>query len=110
MASLRRRADTELERLDKVFDRFRTLKVQDLEGDEMLYREMRDRYGRWFDGAMGAAAIQKRLETFDLAAEAEILKDHVSHCVEDAIQSGDARIQRRKIEELVATLSRTGRK
>ncbi len=42
--------------------------------------------------------------------EAEILKDHVSHCVEDAIQSGDARIQRRKIEELVATLSRTGRK
>ena len=42
--------------------------------------------------------------------EAEILKDHVSHCVEDAIQSGDARIQRRKIDELVATLSRTGRK
>jgi DNA-binding FrmR family transcriptional regulator len=42
--------------------------------------------------------------------EAEILKDHVSHCVEDAIQSGDARIQRRKIEELVATLSRTGGK
>jgi DNA-binding FrmR family transcriptional regulator len=42
--------------------------------------------------------------------EAEILKDHVSHCVEDAIQSGDARIQRRKIDELVATLSRTARK
>lgn len=42
--------------------------------------------------------------------ETEILKDHVSHCVEDAIQSGDARIQRRKIEELVATLSRTGGK
>ena len=42
--------------------------------------------------------------------EAEILNDHVSHCVEDAIQSGDARIQRRKIDELVATLSRTGRK
>ena len=42
--------------------------------------------------------------------EAEILKDHVSHCVEDAIQSGDAQVQRRKIEELVATLSRTGGK
>lgn len=42
--------------------------------------------------------------------EAEILKDHVSHCVEDAIQSGDAKVQRRKIEELVATLSRTGGK
>ena len=44
-----------------VFDRFRTLKVQDLEGDEMLFREMRDRYGRWFDGGMGAAAIQSAL-------------------------------------------------
>ena len=78
MASLRRRADAEIERLDRVFDRFRTLKVQDLEGDEMLFREMRDRYGRWFDGGMGAAAIQKRLESFDLAAEAEILKEIVA--------------------------------
>ncbi|MGI9197483.1 MAG: DNA-directed RNA polymerase subunit beta' [Candidatus Nanopelagicales bacterium] len=77
MASLRRRADAEIDRLDKVFDRFRTLKVQDLEGDEILYREMRDRYGRWFDGGMGAAAIQKRLETFDLEAEAEKLKEIV---------------------------------
>ena len=78
MAGLRRRADTDIERLDRVFDRFRTLKVQDLEGDEMLFREMRDRYGRWFDGGMGAAAIQKRLVSFDLAAESEILKEIVA--------------------------------
>ena len=78
MAGLRRRADAEIDRLDRVFDRFRTLKVQDLEGDELLYREMRDRYGRWFDGGMGAAAIQKRLETFDLAAEAESLKETIA--------------------------------
>ncbi|MDP4675592.1 MAG: DNA-directed RNA polymerase subunit beta' [Candidatus Nanopelagicales bacterium] len=78
MAALRRRADAEIDRLERVFDRFRTLKVQDLEGDEMLYREMRDRYGRWFDGGMGAAAIQKRLETFDLAAEAEHLREVIA--------------------------------
>ena len=78
MASVRRRADNEIERLDKVFDRFRTLKVQDLEGDEILYREMRDRYGRWFDGGMGAAAIQKRLQTFDLEAEAESLRETIA--------------------------------
>ncbi|MFM9134915.1 MAG: DNA-directed RNA polymerase subunit beta', partial [bacterium] len=77
MASVRRRADAEIDRLDRVFDRFRTLKVQDLEGDELLDREMRDRYGRWFDGGMGAAAIQKRLETFDLEAEAEKLREIV---------------------------------
>lgn len=39
--------------------------------------------------------------------EAEILKDHLSHCVEHAINSGDPKVQRKKIEELVATLSRT---
>ncbi len=78
MAAIRRRADQEIDRLDRIFDRFRTLKVQDLEGDEMLFREMRDRYGRWFDGGMGAEAIQKRLETFDLGAEAELLKEIVA--------------------------------
>ena len=77
MAQLRKRSDQEIDRLDKVFDRFRNLKVQDLEGDEMLYREMRDRYGRYFHGGMGASAIQKRLETFDLAAESEVLKEVV---------------------------------
>ena len=66
MASVRRRADNEIERLDKVFDRFRTLKVQDLEGDELLYREMKNWFGKYFEGHMGATAIQKRLETFDL--------------------------------------------
>ncbi len=79
MASLRRKADQEIDRLDRIFDRFRTLKVQDLEGDEMLYREMRDRYGRWFDGGMGAAAIQKRLESFDLEAESVTLRDVVQN-------------------------------
>ena len=77
MQQLRRKADQEIDRLDRVFDRFRTLKVQDLEGDEFLFREMRDRYGRYFNGGMGAAAIKRRLETFDLAAEAEKLKDVV---------------------------------
>ncbi|MDQ5972996.1 MAG: DNA-directed polymerase subunit beta [Actinomycetota bacterium] len=77
MASIRRKADGDIERLDRIFDRFRTLKVQDLEGDEMLYREMRDRYGRWFDGGMGAAAIQKRLESFDLEAESTLLREIV---------------------------------
>ncbi|MCP4741094.1 MAG: DNA-directed RNA polymerase subunit beta' [Actinomycetales bacterium] len=78
MAAIRRRADQEIDRLDRIFDRFRTLKVQDLEGDEMLFREMRDRYGRWFDGGMGAEAIQKRLESFDLAGEAAVLKEIVT--------------------------------
>ena len=79
VAQIRKKADSEIDRLNKVFDRFRTLKVQDLEGDEMLYREMRDRFGRYFKGGMGAAAIKARLETFDLPAEAEKLKDIIQN-------------------------------
>jgi DNA-directed RNA polymerase subunit beta' len=58
-----------------VWARFKNLKVQDLEGDENLYREMRDRYGMYFKGDMGAAAIKRRLETFDLETEHKLLTD-----------------------------------
>ena len=38
-------------------------------GDEMLYREMKNWFGKYFEGHMGATAIQKRLENFDIEAE-----------------------------------------
>jgi DNA-directed RNA polymerase subunit beta' len=72
---LRDRAQRELDRLDAVWNRFKNLKVQDLEGDEVLYREMKNRFGKYFSGSMGADAIQKRLETFDLEAEAADLRE-----------------------------------
>ena len=77
MKQLRKRADERIQFLKDVFDRFRSLKVQDLEGDERLYREMADRYGKWFEGDMGAAAIQRRLEDFDLEAAAEELREQI---------------------------------
>ncbi|SJN23702.1 DNA-directed RNA polymerase beta' subunit [Micrococcus lylae] len=77
MAQIRKRADAELDRKEQVWDRFKNLKVADLEGDEGLYRAMRDKYGQYFTGAMGAEAIQKRLETFDLEAEAEMLRETI---------------------------------
>jgi DNA-directed RNA polymerase subunit beta' len=78
MAQLRKRADADIDRLQQVWDRFKNLKVQDLEGDEILYREMRERFGLYFEGGMGAAAIQKRLESFDLDAEAESLRETIA--------------------------------
>ena len=78
MNNIRKRADQLVERLEQVWDRFKNLKVQDLEGDEILYREMRDRFGLYFEGGMGAAAIQKRLESFDLDAEADLLQEIIA--------------------------------
>ena len=75
LKTIRDRNQKELDRLDAVWSRFKNLKVQDLEGDELLYRELRDRYGVYFKGSMGAQAIQSRLETFDLKAEFDKLNE-----------------------------------
>ncbi|MDR2348235.1 MAG: DNA-directed RNA polymerase subunit beta', partial [Bifidobacteriaceae bacterium] len=75
MRQLRERAKKETDRLESLWERFRTLKVADLEGDELLYRSMQDRFGSYFKGAMGAAAIQRRLETFDLESESQVLRE-----------------------------------
>ena len=42
-------------------------------------------------------------------AEEEILRDHVAHCVEHAINSGNIAAQRQKIVELMAVVSRADR-
>ena len=78
MAQVRKRADAEIEQLEKVWDRFKSLKVSDLEGDETLFRELRARFGQYFQGYMGAEAIKNRLETFDMDAEAEKLRETIS--------------------------------
>jgi DNA-binding FrmR family transcriptional regulator len=41
--------------------------------------------------------------------EEEVLRDHVSHCVEHAITSGNKADQRNKISELMAVISRSDR-
>ena len=41
--------------------------------------------------------------------EEEILRDHVAHCVEHAIASGDKADQRRKVAELMDVMARAGR-
>src|SRR4029078_6481502 len=48
-------------------------------GDELLYREMKNWFGKYFEGFMGATAIQKRLETFDIAAEVESVRDTIAN-------------------------------
>ncbi|MCL2595195.1 MAG: DNA-directed RNA polymerase subunit beta', partial [Promicromonosporaceae bacterium] len=77
MANMRKRADAEIDRLNQIWDTFRGLKVADLMGDELLYRAIQDRYGPYFEGSMGAGAIKKRLESFDLEAEAASLRETI---------------------------------
>jgi DNA-directed RNA polymerase subunit beta' len=77
MRQLRDRAQREIDRLDEVLDTFRKLDVKQLISDELLYRELVDRFGDYFEGGMGAEALQTLVKNFDLIAEAEDLRETI---------------------------------
>ncbi|TVR30899.1 MAG: DNA-directed RNA polymerase subunit beta' [Nitriliruptor sp.] len=64
------RANNEMEHLDKVLDTFKKLSKKQLVAEELVYRDMRDRFGDHFKGGMGAEAVRDLLESLDLEAEA----------------------------------------
>lgn len=78
MTSIRKRYDDQIQRLTVVFDSFKELKPGDMEGDVDLWREMQDRYGDYFEGCMGAEAIKKRLQDFDLESAAKELREEIA--------------------------------
>ncbi|WP_435746631.1 DNA-directed RNA polymerase subunit beta' [Nocardioides sp. SYSU DS0663] len=104
MAQIRKRGETEVARLDEVWSTFKSLKVQDLMGDEMLYREMKNWFGKYFEGHMGATAIQKRLESFDIAAEIESLRDTIAN------GKGQKKVRALKRLKVVDAFRKTGNK
>ena len=77
MRQIRDKAQREIDRLEEVLDTFRKLEPKQLITDEMLYRELRDRFGEYFTGGMGAEAIKTLLENLDLDAEAESLRETI---------------------------------
>ena len=77
MRQIRDRAQREIDRLDEVLDTFRKLEPKQLITDELLYRELRDRYGEYFTGGMGAESIKALIENMDLDAEAEDLRETI---------------------------------
>lgn len=77
MRQMRDRAQREIDRLDEVLDTFRKLDRKQLITDELLYRELRDRFGEYFTGAMGAEAIKALVQNLDLDAEAESLRETI---------------------------------
>ncbi|MGI8308638.1 DNA-directed RNA polymerase subunit beta' [Saccharopolyspora hattusasensis] len=102
MKQLRDRAQRELDKLDEIWETFTKLEPRQLIPDEMLYRELYDRYGEYFTGGMGAEAIQLLLSTFDIGAEAELLRE--------TIRSGKGQKKLRALKRLkvVAAFQATG--
>jgi DNA-directed RNA polymerase subunit beta' len=67
------------EHLDRVLDTFKRLQVKQLVQDEMVYRDMRVRFGEYFTGGMGAEAVRDLLEAIDLEAESVELRSSMAN-------------------------------
>jgi DNA-directed RNA polymerase subunit beta' len=86
------------ERLRAAWEFFQTMEPKQIEHDEALFRELRERFGspygfgEYFRGGMGAEAIRDLLQQVDLEAEREEL--------EDQVKNGKGQKQQRAVKRL----------
>ncbi|MGC8628045.1 MAG: DNA-directed RNA polymerase subunit beta' [Acidimicrobiales bacterium] len=75
VAQIRDRADAESELVRRSFEEFRDLHSRKIIEDELLWRELKDRYGDYFRGGMGAEAIAQLIDEIDLDEEEQKLRE-----------------------------------
>jgi DNA-binding FrmR family transcriptional regulator len=80
-------------------------RLKRIEGQVRGLSKMVDEDRYCIDIVTQIAAVRAALRKVEEA----VLQDHVAHCVEGAIRSGDPDEQRRKVAELIEVLGRTAR-
>jgi len=101
---VRERAARKIEELKMTFETFQNLGVKYIEENEIIWRELKDRYGDYFRGGMGAESIQDLLAGLDLKAEEEFLRDQIKNA------KGQKRQRAIKRLKVVAPFSDTTKK
>ena len=69
MDALRERYEMELDLISRAWDEFKSLHSRKILDDEMLWRELRDKYGDYFEGGTGADAIKQLIDRIDFDEE-----------------------------------------
>jgi DNA-directed RNA polymerase subunit beta' len=77
LAAVRERAEAEIDLVKRAFDEFRNLHARKILEDEVLWRELRDRYSDYFRGGMGAEAIASLIHEIDFDEEEIKLRDAI---------------------------------
>ena len=77
LQSIRERYDMERDLVERAFDEFKSLFARKIIEDEMLWRELEDRYGEYFEGGMGAEAIANLIERIDLDGDEIRLREQI---------------------------------
>jgi DNA-directed RNA polymerase subunit beta' len=77
VAQLRDRYEQELELVKRTFEEFKDIHSRKIIDDELLWRELRERYGDYFEGGMGADAIKSLIDRIDFDEEEIKLRDAI---------------------------------
>ena len=77
LAMTREQYEMELDVLDRAWEEFKELFPRKILEDELLWREMADRFGDYFEGGMGADAIAQLIERIDFDEEEEKLRNAI---------------------------------
>ena len=77
VAALRERYEVELDLVARTFDEFKDLHPRKIIDDEILWRELRDKYGDYFEGGTGADAIKSLIDRIDFDEEEIKLRDAI---------------------------------
>ncbi len=77
LGQIREEFELEAEMVQRAFDEFKDLFARKIIDDEMLWRELADRYGEYFEGGMGADAIKQLIDRIDFDEEEIKLRDAI---------------------------------
>ena len=77
LAGIRERGEAEVELVQRTWDEFKDLHARKIIDDELLWRELRDRYGDYFEGGMGADTIKGLIDRIDFDVEEQRLRDAI---------------------------------
>ena len=74
---VRERAERNADLVRRTFEMFADMQPKQIIDDEIIWRELKDRYGDYFRGGMGAESVKDLLAAIDLEGEAEFLRDQI---------------------------------
>ncbi len=77
VTSVRERADSDIEMARRAFAELSDLHPRKIIEDELLWRELKSRYGSYFEGGMGAEAISSLINRLDLDEEETKLREAI---------------------------------
>jgi DNA-directed RNA polymerase subunit beta' len=106
--SLRERYELELDLVERAWDEFKSLHSRKIIEDEMLWRELRDKYGDYFEGGTGADAIKSLIDRIDFDEEEIKLREAIEPGPDSGRKALSAQRRQKAIKRLkiVASFNR----